>query len=538
MREADVSVLIVGGGPTGLAASLLLSRLGVRSLLVERHPGTSVHPKARGLNVRTLELFRVWGLEPAVRAAGSELNRALDVVWAPTLIAPETRRMPYGGVAERLATDSPSTSAGCTQSELELILLEATRSYAGGELRFCQELTGLSQDGQKVTARVLDRTSGEETTIRADYVIAADGAQSTIRSILRIGMLGKGSLFHRVGIYFRADLREVATRRPGLLYIVTPPEGPGVLAPVNLADLWLYMAPYQPNGGKGVEEFSDNRCIQLVRSAVGVEDLQVEVLSALPWSGSAAIAERFREGRIFLAGDAAHLIPPSGGQAMNVGIQDVHNLAWKLAGHLGGWAGAGLLDTYDSERRPYARAVNDDVAQNVAAGPGAPRLEQFSNRGRSLGVSYDSSAVIPDGTPLPWVTNRVVDYVPNARPGSRAPHLWLRRNCQRISTLDLFDTQFVLLTGARGTAWSIAAQRVAASLGVPLRCHAVGPNCALIDETNAWLHLYAIGPDGAVLVRPDGHVAWRQPTAEVSPGTRLAAVFRRVLSLGSAREQE
>src|SRR5215467_5677338 len=153
----SVPVLIVGGGPVGLSASILLSRHGVRSLLVERHPGTSVHPKARGLNVRTLELLRVWGLEQAVRAAGGELNRALDVVWAPTLVSPETKRMPYGGAGERQATDSPTTSAGCTQEKLERILLEAAGSSGVGELRFCQELIGLSWDGDTVRATLLDR---------------------------------------------------------------------------------------------------------------------------------------------------------------------------------------------------------------------------------------------------------------------------------------------------------------------------------------------------------------------------------------------
>jgi 2-polyprenyl-6-methoxyphenol hydroxylase-like FAD-dependent oxidoreductase len=531
MSEAEVPVLIVGGGPTGLSASLLLSRYGVRSLLVERHPGTSVHPKARGLNVRTLELFRVWGLEPAVRAAAGQLDRAVDVVWAPTLVAPEAKRMPYGGAGERLAVDSPTTSAACAQDQLEAVLLEAARSYGIGELRFGQELMLLEQGGDGVTTTVVDRTRGEEMSIRAEWVIAADGAQSTIRSLLGIDMVGPGVLFHRMGIYFRANLREIGTSRPALLYLVAPAEGSGVIAPVNLADLWLYMAPFHPEHGQRPEDFSEEGCIQLVRSAVGIQDLEVEVLSALPWSGAAAIAERFRDGRVFLAGDAAHLIPPSGGQAMNVGIQDVHNLAWKLAGHLGGWAGAGLLKTYESERRAFALAVNDDVARNVAAGPNAPRLEQFSNRGRVLGVSYDSSAVVPDGTELLSVANPVVEYVPNARPGSRAPHLWLQQGAQHISTLDLYDTQFVLLSGAAGEAWCRAGEQVAACLGIPLRCYAVGPSGPLIDAAGTWPSLYGVGPDGAVLVRPDGHVAWRAQTADASPAARLTAAFRHILSL-------
>lgn len=530
MPNIDIPVLIVGGGPTGLAASLLLSRHGVQSLLVERHPGTSVHPKARGLNVRTLELFRVWGLEPAVRAAAGHLDRARDVVWAPTLVASETRRMPYGGAGERWATDSPTTSVGCVQNELEAVLLEAARAPRLGDLRFGHELTGLAQDRESVTATVMNRANEQVTTVRAKWVIAADGAASPLRSMLGIRMVGPGALFHRMAIYFRADLRDVGTSRPALMYLVAPPEGSGVIAPVNLADLWMYMAPYDPDHGDRPEDFTDRRCVQLVRGAVGMEDLAVEVLSALPWSGAAAVAERFRAGRVFLAGDAAHLIPPAGGQAMNVGIQDVHNLAWKLAGQLGGWAGAGLLDTYESERRPFALAVNEDVTRNVAAGPNAPRLEHFSNRGRVLGLSYDSTAIIPDGTEPPTMANPVVDYVPTARPGGRAPHCWLWHGGRRISTLDLFDKNFVLLTGSAGKTWMAAAEQVAAGSGIPLCCYAVGPDGPLVDNTGEWANLYGVGPYGAVLVRPDGHVAWRAKTAGPRPASHFADALSCILT--------
>jgi hypothetical protein len=176
--------------------------------------------------------------------------------------------------------------------------------------------------------------------------------------------------------------------------------------------------------------------------------------------------------------------------------------------------------------------VNEDAARNIAAEPGGIRLEQFSNRGRVLGVSYDSSAVIPDGTQLPSVANPVVEYVPTARPGSRAPHMWLQKGDQQISTLDLYDTHFVLLAGPAGEAWGTAGQRVADFLGVPLRWYVVGPNGPLIDRTGAWQKLYGVGPQGAVLVRPDGHVAWRMPDADSSPETQLAVAFHRILGGG------
>ena len=528
MSEADIPVLIVGGGPVGLSASLLLSRHGVRSLLLERHSGTSIHPKARGLNVRTLELFRVWGIEPTVRAAAKDLDRAKDVVWAPTLLAPETRRAPYGGAGEGEQADSPTTGAGCAQDKLEPVLLEAAASYAVGELRFSQELVGLEQDEHRVTAIVLDRDSGRERLLHAAWLIAADGAQSGIRSMLGIGMPGSGVPLNRMGIYFRADLAVVGRDRPALLYLLSPPEGAGVMAAVNLADLWLYMAPFHPDK-EVIEDFNDARCVQLVRSAVGDQDLDVQVLSALPWAASAGIAERYREGRVFLAGDAAHLIPPTGGQAMNVGIQDVHNLAWKLAGRVAGWAGSRLLDTYELERRPFALAVMQDASQNV--GGFGQRSEQFSNRGRVLGVSYDSSAVVPDGTTLPAVENAHIDYLPTARPGSRAPHMWLQRRGESISTLDLFDRSFVLLAGPTGQVWRAAANQATEQLGMPLDCYLIGPSGDLIDERGAWPNLYGVGADGAVLVRPDGHVAWRAASAKRKPSEDLVAVLRRILSL-------
>jgi putative polyketide hydroxylase len=517
MRDADLPVLIVGGGPVGLSASILLSRHRVQSLLLERHPGTSIHPKARGLNVRTLELFRVWGLEPAVRAAAKDLERARDVVWAPTLLSPETRRQPYGGAGESPQTDSPTTDAGCAQDKLEPVLFEAARSYGPGNVRFDQEVIALDQDADGVVATVVDRLNGRETKVRAAWMIAADGAQSPTRGMLGIRMVGPTALTHRMGIYFRADLREVGRNRPALLYLLSPPEGPGVMAAVNLAGLWLYMAPFRPDQGERIEDFSEARCIQLVRSAVGAESLDVEVLSALPWAAAAATAERFRQGRVFLAGDAAHLIPPTGGQAMNVGIQDVHNLVWKLAGHAAGWAGAGLLDTFEPERRPFCVGVTEDASRNVAGF--GQRAQQFSNRGRVLGVSYDSPAIILDGTDLPAVAN---------------PHIWLQRGGETISLLDLYDTSFVLLTGQSGHAWSAAAEQAIEKLRVPLRCYVIGRQGDLIDESGEWPGLYGVSPDGAVFVRPDGHVAWRTSRMDADPSNALVSVFRRILSLATA----
>jgi putative polyketide hydroxylase len=528
-KTEHVPVLIVGGGPVGLSASLLLSRHGVRSVLVERHPSTSVHPKARGLNVRTMELFRLWGIEARVRAAAAALNEVLDVVWAPNLLAPEASRRPYGGTAERLQGDSPTTSAGCAQDALEPILADAARSCHVGQLRFAHELTALVQHDYGVDATVVNRSTGIETAIRADWMIAADGAPSGVRSLLRIGMTGPGALAHRMGIYFRADLSEIGRSRPALMYFVGTPESGGVIGAVNLSDLWLYMAPFRPAQGEKAEDFTNARCIEVVRRAAGIDDLRVEILSVLPWAMAASTADRFQSGRVFLAGDAAHLIPPAGGQAMNVGIQDVHNLVWKLSAVLQGWAGAGLVRTYEAERRPVALAITADTVRNLAAGSGGQRTEQFSNRGRVLGVSYDSAAVIPDGTDLPAVENPVIEYVPIARPGSRAPHLWLWKGDQQISTLDLYDTKFVLLSGPIGRPWATAADEVSKRLGVPVESYVVASENSLIDRTGEFAQVYGISSQGAVLVRPDGHVAWRTQAAAAE--NTLETALRYILDL-------
>jgi putative polyketide hydroxylase len=275
------------------------------------------------------------------------------------------------------------------------------------------------------------------------------------------------------------------------------------------------------------------RCVELVRLAAGLPDLAVRVRSVLPWAMAAQTAERFRAGSVFLAGDAAHLIPPVGGYGMNTGIQDAHNLAWKLAGAVAGWAGPSLLDTYEAERQPVARLVTEQALLNIRQ-PGRP--EQYATLGLALGVSYDSAAVVPDGTPVPEIANPVTDYVPAARPGSRAPHAWLQRNGERVSAIDLFDTAFTLLAGKSGQPWRDAAATALRDLGVPVAACTVGRGGDLGDEDGTWAQLYGIGPDGAVLVRPDGHVAWRSAAASAEPRAELIRVLGAVL--GQARTRE
>jgi 2-polyprenyl-6-methoxyphenol hydroxylase-like FAD-dependent oxidoreductase len=532
MATLEVPVLIVGGGPVGLCSSLLLSRHGVPSLLVERHPGTSIHPRARGVNMRTMEFFRVWGVEDAVRAAGSALVETGTVIVTTTLAGAELSRITIGGAAPGADDASPARACQCAQDALEPVLLAHARTYGHGTFRFHCALEDFTQDAEGVTAMLRDRQSGETTTVRARYLIAADGASSGIRATLGVPVTGPGVLRSQISILCRADLTALVAHRPAILYRVNNPEVTGVFMAVNLTDRWDFVTAV--GRGERTELPTPERCREIIRMAAGVRDLDVEILQVLPWNLAAQVAEQFRTGRVFLMGDAAHVIPPTGGYGMNTGVADAHNLAWKLTAVLGGWAGPALLDSYDTERLPAGCfAMREALLNAPRAQTPNPRPEQFSHLGMALGISYTSDAVIPDGTAAPAVANPVTDYLPTARPGHRAPHVWLARDGERVSTIDLYDTAFTLLAGAAGRGWCAAADQVARSLGVPLRAYRIGEG-DLTDPDGRWAPTYGVAGDGAVLVRPDGYVAWRAQEGRGDLAGTLDGVLRGVLGRRTA----
>lgn len=549
MFYEETPILIVGGGIVGLSASLLLLHHGVPFILIERHSGTSIHPRARGINGRTAEIYRGLGLDEKIREAGKALAPALGWLHGESLVTVEnwtverwqqmSRFNPVMKSSTGLDEISPVTGARCTQDLLEPILLNAARER-GGDLRFSTELASFEQDETGVTAFITDRTSGSQHTIRAQYMIAADGARARIREQLGISVSGQGSQGHLLNILFHADLGDLVRGREFSACIIKRPEVYGLLISINNSDRWAFHAIYDPQKGESPEDFPPERCVDLIRKAIGLPELAVEIKSILPWEVAVRVADAFQAGRIFLAGDAAHQMPPWGGMGANSGIADVHNLTWKLAAVFNGHATTDLLATYDIERRPVGLAAAVS-AGNLSGKDGVPTMDKLAVlfgqvrtqddlsamfvQMMGFNYQYSSAAIISERG-----ASSVGDTVPvDGRPGTRAPHAWVEHQGKRISTLDLFGRNFVLLTGSEGAAWCEAACAVAARSGLNLVAYQIGPDGDLVDPQNTWQAKAGIEADGAVLVRPDGFVAWRSQSGVPQPEQELEQIMSQML---------
>ncbi|RKH00773.1 FAD-dependent monooxygenase [Corallococcus carmarthensis] len=502
----QVPVLIVGGGLVGLSAALFLAHQGVRALIIEKHAGTSLHPRARGFHARSVELLRS-------TCAGAEVERAGAV--PPGTVVGELVAVTLAGPVHSWKTQTVSTQrmdlSPCPlvflgQDRLEPILLKAARSL-GVEVYFRHELTGFSQDAEGVRATVLDRETGAVSTVHAAYLIGADGVRSPVREALGITQRGRGSFGHNISTLFEADLSPVQREVPLGFAVLTHPEAGGVIVATDVKDRWIHSTRLDVNR-ETAADFTEARWTERLRTVTGIADLAPTFHGTFVWEAAERVAERFDSGRVFLAGDAAHQMPPTGGFGANTGIHDAANLAWKLAAVLNGHAGPALLETYDAERRPVASATANQAAlfalrMTKQALPEGEELVE--DDAVTLGYRYG------DGPPLPKT------FIPTGEPGTRAPHVWLDGAEGRTSTLDLFGNGFVLLAGSE--AWRGAGRRLAERM--PLRIH----------EVHGWQHAYGVGDAGACLVRPDGMVAarWSEPVRNaehVLDATLKALLFR------------
>jgi 2-polyprenyl-6-methoxyphenol hydroxylase-like FAD-dependent oxidoreductase len=518
-----------------------LGHHGIKALVVERHQGTAIHPRAGHFHLRTIEAYRTAGLEPAVRR---ESERQFDPdggITAVESLAGREIACYIPNLNEGVAEFSPTKRLFMTQQSLEPLLKEGAEA-SGAMLHYATELVSFEQDALGVTALVRDVDTGQTARIRARYLIAADGNRSPIREKLGIRMRGHGLLSKSVTIYFRADCsRWLADRNLGVIYVLNADlrgffrmvrEGTSGFLVVNtVGDV------SKPEATNVAEGITVEKCIEIVRSAVGVPDLDVEIEDIAKWLAEADVADRYRDGNIFLVGDAAHVVPPTGGFGGNTGVQDAHNLAWKLALVLKGEAGEGLLDTYEEERRPvgqmtieqaYTRYVLRIEPERGTEGM-HPLIDDLSTE---IGYRYQSPAILMAANEIEAVCEH--PHVARGRPGSRAPHVQLQRGGEAISTLDLPIATYALLAGAEGGRWCDAAGQAAEQLGVKLEIVGLDGDGEVTDPQGRFGEAFDIGPAGAVLLRPDGFVAWRAHNDAAASQETMIHVLKAALSIGAA----
>lgn len=538
MEVTECDVLIVGGSLVGLSVATFLGWHGISALVVEKHEGTAIHPRAGHFHLRTIEAFRSVGLEPEVR---TESERQFDPdggITAVESLAGREIATYIPNLNEGVAEFSPTIRLFMTQQSLEPLLKNGAERL-GASLNYATELVSFEQDDGGVTAIVREVGTEKTSKIRARYMIAADGNRSPIREKLGIAMRGHGLLSNSITIYFRADCgRWLADRNLGVIYVFNKDlrgffrmvrDGTSGFLVVNtVGDV---SKPEATNVASGI---TVEKCIEIVRSAVGVPDLDVQIEDIAKWRAEADVADRYRDGNIFLVGDAAHVVPPTGGFGGNTGVQDAHNLAWKLAMVLKGKAGESLLDTYEAERRPvgqmtieqaYTRYVLRIEPERGTEGM-QPLIDDLS---AEIGYRYRSSAILAESENLEGVCEH--PSTARGRPGSRSPHLVLERGGQTLSSLDLPATNLALLAGPEGRAWCSAASEAAKHLGIALEVVGLDEGGEAIDVQGRFAEAFNVGPAGAALLRPDGFVVWRARDAATANRDTMLHVLATALCL-------
>lgn len=521
-------VLVVGAGPAGLVVAGMLARNGVDVLVVERHSGASPFPKATGVSTRTMEIFRICGIEDRIRAGAIAVDPVQTI--RRTLVEPPLFTMPFGYPTDAQALRvSPSTPCCCPQDHLEPVLADHLREQ-GGSIRFGEQVIALTQHPDGVRVEAVEIATGRARRIHARYLVGADGPRSFVRDAVGIGVDELGRLGDFIAVTFRADLTRRLDGPPGAVNAVDIDGADGVFVPTGPDDRWVYAREWSP-GAEPVQDWSIGRCAELIRTASGVPDLCPEILSVLPFVMAGQVARSFRSGRVLLVGDAVHRTTPVGGTGMNTAIQAAHNLGWKLAWVLRGWAGPSLLDSYEAERRPVGTQA---VARSLQRGPMPDVPTDTGNALRwDIDVRYP---VAPDGTADRWA-------------GARAPHGWIEHRGRRMSTVDLFADKMTLLTHPGGARWRRCLSELV-TCSTPILSITVGPaggaGCKDLDGAGVGCRAPAVrhgrpdtvtdidgalgrllgsDPQAVALVRPDGFVAWRS-SGGVDAGALAAALNR------------
>jgi 2-polyprenyl-6-methoxyphenol hydroxylase-like FAD-dependent oxidoreductase len=520
------NVLVVGAGPVGLALASDLGWRGVRTLIVDQGDGKVPQPKTSGVNIRTMEFCRRWGLRDTIRSKGMTRDYPRDRVWVTGMNGYELARQKGASLAD----DVPPRGAIETfmrihQTEFDPILRDFALGCRSVAARYRTRCTEVEQDADGVTATLTDVDSGVTENVRADYLVSCEGANSLIRKSLGIELAGNWNVNHSTNAYFRSsEFLKAHDKGPALFYNIVGPQGYwGYLFAVNGTDLWQAQII-----GLGDEKptSSPAEVAATIRQFMG-RDFPFDLLHITPWTRRRLLADRYGKGRIFVAGDAIHQMPPSGTLGMNTGVADATNLSWKLEAVLAGWGGASLLATYETERRPVAeRSANAAVtlfrSGRLTTAPGPAILEATAEGGRvrerigaqllrdashpategmQIGYRYDQSPIcLGERDPPPPDYHH---YRPTTRPGARAPDIRLGEN---DPILDRFGRGFTLVRLGDGAPDANGLRAAAADRGVPLR---------VIDVRNRDIEdLYE---RRLVLVRPDGHVAWRGDSAPSDP---------------------
>jgi 2-polyprenyl-6-methoxyphenol hydroxylase-like FAD-dependent oxidoreductase len=534
--DDETPILFAGGGLVGLSTAMFLAQHGYASTAVERLRGGSPVPRAAFFHMRTLEMFRAAGIEEQVRRQSLEEFEPEGAIVLMDSLAGRTIAGLIPSLNEGVEALSPCRRLFITQPGLEPIL-RARAERAGARVLEGMELVGVEQDADGVTSTIKDVETGATRRIRSRYLVGTDGAHSKVREVLNIPFDGRGVFTNSITIYFHAPLAPLLVgKNLSVIYITNPAlsgffrldkdGNSGFLVVNTVGDT------SRPEAANPAADVSRPHLVDLVRAAAGSNDVSVTIDGVARWRATSDVARSFRAGRVFLAGDAAHLMPPNGGYGGNTGIHDGHNLAWKLAFVLKGIAGPALLETYDVERRPVAKFTVEQAytryvtrsATYLGARDFQPLVNDFHIE---LGYLYRSSAVISEDD---LDRGHEDPHESRGRPGSRAPHFWLENAHGRLSTLDLFGRSFVLIGGPDGLEWREAGRSASAAFaGLDVQTHLVGRD-GLRDPDGGFLDAYGLTASGVVLVRPDGFIAWRQHSIPPDPDGSLVNALAGLLN--------